>query len=115
MFEPIGAVSEVHRPKRVNPLAAICSGALMLEHLGENQAAKAIEDTVIVLPEKDQGSWRRPNWLLHHRGRRPRGFFCKKTDIILSRAGFAPALFALGQAGLQLGQAAPILPPPLGD
>ncbi|MDP6794218.1 MAG: 3-isopropylmalate dehydrogenase [Verrucomicrobiota bacterium] len=48
MFEPIGGSAPKYTGQNViNPLAAICSGALMLETLGEDEAAKAIEDTVI--------------------------------------------------------------------
>jgi 3-isopropylmalate dehydrogenase len=31
----------------INPLAAICSGMMMLEHLGEEKAARAIEAAVM--------------------------------------------------------------------
>ncbi|MBU0650384.1 3-isopropylmalate dehydrogenase, partial [bacterium] len=31
----------------INPLAAICAGQMMLETLGEKEAAKKIEDSVI--------------------------------------------------------------------
>jgi len=48
MFEPIGGSAPKYTGQNViNPLAAICSGALMLEILGEDEAAKAIENTVI--------------------------------------------------------------------
>ena len=50
MFEPIGGSAPKYTGQNViNPLAAICSGALMLETLGEDEAAKAIEDTVITV------------------------------------------------------------------
>ena len=45
----------------INPLAAICSGALMLETIGEDEAAKAIEDAVITITReklKDLGAGR---------------------------------------------------------
>ena len=62
MFEPIGGSAPKYTGQNViNPLAAICSGALMLEHLGENEAAKAIEDTVISVTRekiKDLGAGR---------------------------------------------------------
>ena len=62
MFEPIGGSAPKYTGQNViNPLAAICSGALMLEHLGENVAAKAIEDTVISVTRekiKDLGAGR---------------------------------------------------------
>jgi 3-isopropylmalate dehydrogenase len=45
MFEPIGGSAPKYTGKNViNPLAAICAGAMMLETLGENKAAKMIED-----------------------------------------------------------------------
>ena len=50
MFEPIGGSAPKYTGKNViNPLAAICAGAMMLDTLGETKAAKAIEDTVIKL------------------------------------------------------------------
>ncbi|QER41896.1 3-isopropylmalate dehydrogenase [Thermodesulfobacterium sp. TA1] len=48
MFEPIGGSAPKYTGKNViNPLAAICAGMMMLEHLGEEEAAKAIEKAVI--------------------------------------------------------------------
>ncbi|HAA84582.1 MULTISPECIES: 3-isopropylmalate dehydrogenase [Thermodesulfobacterium] len=48
MFEPIGGSAPKYTGKNViNPLAAICAGMMMLEHLGEEEAAKAIENAVI--------------------------------------------------------------------
>ncbi|MCF7707555.1 MAG: 3-isopropylmalate dehydrogenase [Verrucomicrobia bacterium] len=48
MFEPIGGSAPKYTGKNViNPLAAICSGQMMLEILGENQAANDIEQAVI--------------------------------------------------------------------
>tara|TARA_B100001758_G_scaffold37183_1_gene28415 strand:- start:2150 stop:3208 length:1059 start_codon:yes stop_codon:yes gene_type:complete len=62
MFEPIGGSAPKYTGQNViNPLAAICSGALMLEHLGEDEAAKTIEDTVINITRekiKDLGAGR---------------------------------------------------------
>lgn len=47
MFEPIGGSAPKYTGKGViNPLAAICAAAMMLETLGEQQAATAIEETV---------------------------------------------------------------------
>ncbi len=47
MFEPIGGSAPKYTGKNViNPLAAICAGMMLLEHLGEEQAARAIEDAV---------------------------------------------------------------------
>lgn len=48
MFEPIGGSAPKYTGKNViNPLAAICAGAMMLEQLGEAKAGKMIEDAVI--------------------------------------------------------------------
>ena len=54
MFEPIGGSAPKYTGQGViNPLAAICSGQMMLEHLGEPEAAAAIETAVIkVVREK---------------------------------------------------------------
>jgi 3-isopropylmalate dehydrogenase len=47
MFEPIGGSAPKYTGQGViNPLAAICSGAMMLDTLGESEAAKAIETVV---------------------------------------------------------------------
>lgn len=47
MFEPIGGSAPKYTGKNIiNPLAAICSGAMMLETLGELDAAKAVENAV---------------------------------------------------------------------
>jgi len=56
MFEPIGGSAPKYTGKNViNPLAAICAGQMMLDYLGETEAAQAIESTVIkVTREKVQ-------------------------------------------------------------
>ena len=47
MFEPIGGSAPKYTGKNIiNPLAAICAGAMMLETLGEVEAANAVEDAV---------------------------------------------------------------------
>jgi len=47
MFEPIGGSAPKYTGMGViNPLASICAGAMMLEHLGEFNAAAAIEEAV---------------------------------------------------------------------
>jgi 3-isopropylmalate dehydrogenase len=47
MFEPIGGSAPKYTGKNViNPLAAICAAAMMLESLGETKAATAIETAV---------------------------------------------------------------------
>ncbi|MEW6770355.1 MAG: 3-isopropylmalate dehydrogenase [Bacillota bacterium] len=47
MFEPIGGSAPKYTGKNViNPLAAICAGAMMLEQLGEEKAAARVENAV---------------------------------------------------------------------
>jgi 3-isopropylmalate dehydrogenase len=47
MFEPIGGSAPKYTGKNIiNPLAAICSAGMMLETLGEDAAAKAIDKAV---------------------------------------------------------------------
>ena len=47
MFEPIGGSAPKYTGKGViNPLAAICASQMMLETLGEEKAAKKVEDAV---------------------------------------------------------------------
>jgi 3-isopropylmalate dehydrogenase len=48
MFEPIGGSAPKYTGKNViNPLAAICAGAMMLDYLGESKAAQSIETAAI--------------------------------------------------------------------
>ncbi len=48
MFEPIGGSAPKYTGKNViNPLAAICAGAMMMETLGEKKAAQEIEKAVM--------------------------------------------------------------------
>jgi 3-isopropylmalate dehydrogenase len=48
MFEPIGGSAPKYTgQKKINPLAAINAGAMLLEHLGETQAAAAVEGAVV--------------------------------------------------------------------
>jgi 3-isopropylmalate dehydrogenase len=48
MFEPIGGSAPKYTDQNViNPLAAICAGGMMLETLGEEAAARAVEDAVM--------------------------------------------------------------------
>ncbi len=56
MFEPIGGSAPKYTGRGViNPLAAICAGAMMMEFLGETAMAAAIEQSVIrVVREKLQ-------------------------------------------------------------
>ena len=47
MFEPVhGSAPDIAGTGRANPVAAILSGALMLEHLGEAEASKAVNKAV---------------------------------------------------------------------
>jgi 3-isopropylmalate dehydrogenase len=47
MFEPMGGSAPKYTGKNViNPLAAICAGGMLLDTLGETEAAKAIEAAV---------------------------------------------------------------------
>lgn len=53
MFEPIGGSAPKYTGMNViNPLAAIASGQMMLDALGEEAAAKAIEDAIIEVTGK---------------------------------------------------------------
>ena len=48
MFEPIGGSAPKYTGKNViNPLAAICAGAMMVSHLGEEKTGDAIEKAVM--------------------------------------------------------------------
>lgn len=48
MFEPIGGSAPKYTGKNViNPLAAVCAGGMMLDTLGEQPAARAIEQAVM--------------------------------------------------------------------
>jgi len=48
MFEPIGGSAPKYTGKNaINPLAAICAAGMMLEAIGEDGAAKAVEQAVI--------------------------------------------------------------------
>lgn len=57
MFEPIGGTAPMWTGKNaINPLAAILAGAMMLETLGEKNAAGRIEKGVMKVIEKDMKS-----------------------------------------------------------
>lgn len=48
MFEPIGGSAPKYTGQNViNPLAAVCAGQMLLDFLGEREAAAAIETAVI--------------------------------------------------------------------
>ncbi len=54
MFEPIGGSAPKYTGKNViNPLAAIAAGQMMLEQLGENTAAQAIEKAIMKAVKED--------------------------------------------------------------
>lgn len=57
MFEPIGGSAPKYTGKNIiNPLAAICAGQMMLDYLGESEAAAAVEDVVMnITREKIKG------------------------------------------------------------
>ncbi len=53
MFEPIGGSAPKYTGKNmINPLAAICAGGMMLEHLGQDKAAEQIEKAVMEVTGK---------------------------------------------------------------
>jgi len=53
MFEPIGGSAPKYTGKNViNPLAAICAGGMMLQVLGEKNAASMIENSVMKVTRK---------------------------------------------------------------
>jgi 3-isopropylmalate dehydrogenase len=48
MFEPIGGSAPKYTGKNViNPLAAICAVGMLLEELGESDAARSVENAVM--------------------------------------------------------------------
>ena len=48
MFEPMGGSAPKYAGKNIiNPMAAICAGMMMLEHLGEKKAAERVEKAVM--------------------------------------------------------------------
>lgn len=54
MFEPIGGSAPKYAgTNTINPLAAICAGGMMLDHLGEKEAASAVEKAVMAVCAKD--------------------------------------------------------------
>ncbi|MFA5145306.1 MAG: 3-isopropylmalate dehydrogenase [Candidatus Omnitrophota bacterium] len=54
MFEPIGGSAPKYTGKNIiNPLAAVCAMGMMLEDLGEAEAGKAVERSVIKIVSKD--------------------------------------------------------------
>ena len=54
MFEPIGGSAPKYTGKNViNPLAAIAAGQMMMEQLGEDEAAEAIEKAIMKAAKED--------------------------------------------------------------
>ncbi len=72
MFEPIGGSAPKYTGQNViNPLAAICAGQMMLDFLGETEAADRVEARVShVLGKKLKIDARREDGLLDVAGRR---------------------------------------------
>jgi 3-isopropylmalate dehydrogenase len=57
MFEPISGSAPKYAGKNViNPLAAILAGQMMLDHLGEVEAATLVERAVMEVVRKDMKS-----------------------------------------------------------
>jgi tartrate dehydrogenase/decarboxylase/D-malate dehydrogenase len=57
MFEPVhGSAPDIAHLNIANPIAAIWSGAMMLEHLGEDGAAKDVMDAVEACTAKGTGT-----------------------------------------------------------
>jgi 3-isopropylmalate dehydrogenase len=53
MFEPIGGSAPKYKGQNIiNPLAAICAGGMMLEHLGEEGPGRGVEQAVIKVTAK---------------------------------------------------------------
>ncbi len=53
MFEPIGGSAPKYKGMNsINPLAAICAGGMMLEHIGEEEAANTVEKAVMAVTGK---------------------------------------------------------------
>src|SRR5688500_18602094 len=60
MFEPVhGSAPDIAGQQKAEPTAAILSGALLLEHLGLEDAARTVEDAVVAdLAARDTGRTR---------------------------------------------------------
>ncbi len=57
MFEPIGGSAPKYTGQNViNPVAAICAGQMMLEHLGEESGARRVEAAVMKTISRDMKS-----------------------------------------------------------
>ena len=61
LFEPVhGAAHDIAGTGRANPLAAIRSAAMMLDHLGETDAAERITKAVLDVQRRDRRLARAP-------------------------------------------------------
>ena len=77
MFEPIGGSAPKYTGKNViNPLAAIAAAQMMLDHLGEDKAAAAVETAIKDRVRQGQEPASRQNGLQHQRSGRSRGAVC---------------------------------------
>ncbi len=64
MFEPIGGSAPKYTGKNIiNPLAAIAAAQMMLDHLGEDKAAAAIETAIKTVCAKHLKSLRPARWV----------------------------------------------------
>jgi 3-isopropylmalate dehydrogenase len=61
MFEPVhGSAPDIAGQQKADPTAAILSAALLLEHLGLDDAARSVEDAVVAdLAAREPGAHRR--------------------------------------------------------
>jgi 3-isopropylmalate dehydrogenase len=61
MFEPVhGSAPDIAGQQKADPTAAILSAALLLEHLGLDDAARAVEGAVVAdLAARENGARRR--------------------------------------------------------
>ena len=75
VFEPVhGSAPKYAGQDKVNPTALLRSGVLMLEHLGEDAAARRMEDAIAAVDRRGQGRHLRPRRHGRHQrhGRRHR-------------------------------------------
>jgi tartrate dehydrogenase/decarboxylase/D-malate dehydrogenase len=55
MFEPVhGSAPDITGQGLANPMAAILSGAMMLRHLGQTEAAETVEQAVLTVIAKGE-------------------------------------------------------------
>ena len=91
MFEPIhGSAPDIAGTGKANPIAAILTGALMLEHIGERDAAHGVENALTEFSgpcgnsRPPRGVRRRSDHLRRGRGDRKTGVIKKKANAPLS-------------------------------